>query len=104
MVTWDLAEGNPGCLSFMQEAYFGTIGTIDPFKVERAFRRMQDNNIRGSKLYMLWNDCCNRNTVFAVLVMLNQPLESIIKHINYEGGRGIPYTPEEMEKIKKEDD
>lgn len=101
MITWDLAEGNPGCLTFMMQAYFGT---ISPFKVERAFQRMQDNNIRGSKLYMLWNDCCDRNTVFAVLVMLNQPLESIINHINYEGGRGIPYTHEEIEKIKKEDD
>lgn len=101
MVTWALAEGNPGCLAFMEQAYLTS--PIDPFKVERAFRRMQDNNIKGSKLYMLWNDCCNRDTILAVLVMLNQPLESITEHINYEGGRGIPYTPEEIEKIKEED-
>lgn len=52
---------------------------------------MQDNNIRGAKLYMLWNDCCDRNTDKTMNIMLENPIEDIVKHINFEGGRGIKY-------------
>ena len=57
MVSFDLCEGNPGAFTFMMEAY-----DLNMFKAEGAFQRMQDNNIRGAKLYYLWNDCCDKNT------------------------------------------
>lgn len=86
MVTFDICKGNPGALSFLMLAY-----EDDMFKAERGFQRMQDNNITGSKLYMLWNDCCNRDTEMAVNIMCENDVDDIIKHINYENGRGIPY-------------
>ena len=86
MVSFDLCEGNPGALTFMGQAY-----SINPFKAENAFQRMQDNKIRGSKLYMLWNDCCDRDTNKAVEIMLNNDIDDIVKHINFEAGRGICY-------------
>lgn len=84
MVSFDICAGNPGALTFLMQAY-----DTDMFKAERALQRMQDNGITGSRLYMLWNDCCDRDTAHALEVMLNMSVEDIVRHINYEGGRGI---------------
>lgn len=89
MVSFDICEGNVGALTFLMEAY-----DIDLFGAEKAFQRMQDNNITGSKLYMLWNDCCKRDTKKALNVMNTNTIEDIINHINYENGRGIEYNEE----------
>ena len=54
----------------------------------------------GDKLYMLWNDCCDRDTALAVAVMNNLTEGEILRHINYEQGRGTPFTEEEKEKLE----
>lgn len=92
MVSFNICEGNPGALTFLMASY-----DIDMFGAERAFQRMQDNNITGCKLYMLWNDCCDRNTELALKIMTNCSIEKITEHINYEGGRGFAFTTEELE-------
>lgn len=86
MVSFDLFEGNPGAIRFCEEAY-----RIDMIAAERGFQRMDNHGIRGSKLYMLWNDCCNRDTAKAIKIMDNNSIDDIKKHINYEQGRGIAY-------------
>ena len=86
MVSFDICNGNVGALTFLMEAY-----DIDLFGAEKAFQRMQDNNITGSKLYMLWNDCCDRDTKKALQIMKNNTIQDIVEHINYENGRGIKY-------------
>lgn len=91
MVTFDICKGNPGALSFFMLAYKDYL-----FKAERGFQRMLDNNITGSKLYMLWNDCCSRDTAMAVNIMCENDVDDIIKHINYENGRGIPYETDQI--------
>ena len=87
MVGFNLCEGNPGALAFMMEAYM----EFNPFRAERGFQRMQCNGISGSRLYMLWNDCCNRDTKKAVDIMCEYSICDIIQHINYSDGRGIPF-------------
>lgn len=87
MVSFAILEGNPGATAFMAEAYNKFL-----FKAERAFQRMQDANITGAKLYMLWNDCCDRDTEKAINIMIDNDIDDIVSHINYENGRGIPYT------------
>lgn len=86
MVTFDIAQGNPGCLSFMGDAYARRM-----MDAERALQRMQDNDIKGDKIYMLWNDCCDRDTNKTLDIMLNNTIEDIVEHINYDHGRGIKY-------------
>lgn len=86
LVTFDLCERNLGTLIFMMEAY-----KMNPFRAEEGFARMRDNNITGDKLYILWNDCCKKNTSKAIEVICNNDIDSIVTHINYENGRGIPY-------------
>ena len=51
MVGFEICGGSPGTLRFLMDAY-----RADMFKAEAAFQRMQDNNITGTKRYMLWND------------------------------------------------
>ena len=80
----DVSEGNPGALVFMLEAH-----EKNPFAAELALERMKRNGITGSKLYILWNDYCMRDTEKAILLMLNKPIDEIkgflalhtIKHI-----------------------
>ena len=91
MVSFEICEGNIGALTFLMGAY-----DVDMFGAEKAFQRMQDNNITGSKLYMLWNDCCDRDTEKALQIMNNNTIQDIVEHINYENGRGIKYEESEV--------
>ena len=86
MVSFDLCKGNPGALHFMMDSYM----KCNPFRAEAGFQRMQDNNITGSMLYMLWNDCCNRDTAMAIDIMVNKDITIIKKHV-LNRGRGIPF-------------
>ena len=86
MVNISICEGNPGCIAFVRQAY-----SLSPFEAEKAFQRMDNNEIHGDKLYMLWNDCCDRDTEKAIKIMLFNTIENIKEHINYEHGRGIKY-------------
>lgn len=86
MVSFDICEGNPGALTFLMQAYDKHL-----FVAERAFQKMQDARITGPKLYMIWNDCCDRDTDKAVDMMLNEDIDTILHYINYENGRGIHY-------------
>ena len=92
MVNFNICEGNSGALTFLTLAYAPTKSMPEIMKAEKAFQRMQDEDITGSKLYMLWNDCCNRDTEYTIEIMLRNSIDDIVKHINYEGGRGIAYT------------
>lgn len=91
LVSFDMCEGNPGAVAFMMAAYNPEKSMPEIIKAETAFKRMDEVNIRGSQLYMLWNDCCNRDTEKAIEIMKTKPIEEIVKHINFEGGRGYAF-------------
>lgn len=93
LVTFDICDGNPGALAFVMEAYMSS-----PMSAEDGFQRMRDNQITGSRLYMLWNDCCGRNTELAILVMRMMPIAEVVRHINYEGGYGLRISKDEVQK------
>lgn len=89
----EITEGNPGCMAFVEQAYMG--GDLhEALEAESAFDRVTKAGIRGSRLYMLWNDCCNRDTKMAVKIMQEHSIEDILHHIDdgiRDRGRGIPY-------------
>lgn len=95
----EVSQGNPGALLFFGEAMQKGPNFQ---KANSGFNRMLQNNIKGSKLFMLWNDCLNRDTEKAVYVMLHDNIESIKDHINFEGGKGIPYENNEPKPYFKE--
>lgn len=96
MVTFDICAGNPGALQFLMQAY-----DMDMFKAEQGFQRMQRAGIAGARLYMLWNDCCNRDTEAALLAMNMLNIESVVEFINYEGGAVFLSTLKPSERRRK---
>lgn len=103
----EFCGGNPGALGFFCEAIGSNNPNMDKKDHEKAisgFERMKINGITDSKLYMLWNDCCNRDTKKAIHIMLHDNIDNIHKHINYDRGRGIPYTNGEPKPYRKEKD
>lgn len=97
----EVCQGNPGALQFFMEA-INKQNERAFQKANSGFNRMLENNIKGSKLYMLWNDCLNRDTERTLYVMLHDSIESIVEHINYDGGRGIPYEENEPKPYYRE--
>ena len=95
MTPFDIAEGNPGAMTFMLSAYnsYPDLANLALFSMER-------NGITGSALYMLWNDCCDRDTKMAVEAALYCPLGFLKDHINKRGGRGIRIKVEDIVKFK----
>lgn len=91
MVDFSICQVNNGAISFLSEAYSPIRGWPEIAKAEIAFQRMYNNDIKGVLLYILWNDCCDRNTDKALRIMRDNSIEDILKHINAAGGRGIPY-------------
>lgn len=98
MMAKEYCGGNIGALSFFLDALDN-----DNQKALSGFKRMYDNGITNEKLYMLWNDCCRKDTARAIYIMLHDNIESIHKHINRENGYGIPYFENEPEPYKKEE-
>ena len=87
----EIAQGNPGALNFAVQAYIR-----NPALAERSFQRMVDANIAGTKLYMLWSDCLQRNVEASLKVMNTWQIGKILGAINYDGGRGYEITEEDM--------
>lgn len=94
MVTWDLAEKNMGALAFMMDAYgIQPSSERNPLRAEQAFSRMERQGITGVNLYILWNDCCGRDTEKAIKIMCEKEIGEIREHLNH-GMTGIPFEDE----------
>lgn len=88
-----LSEGNPGAMTCICGILKKAENNIDVVKYLLVFDSLE---IYGAKLYMLWNDCCDRDfdklfKIIDFLVEGRYTKEKILEHINYEGGRGIPF-------------
>lgn len=92
---FDLAEGNLGAMTFILTAY-----TNYPILADKAFFRMESNGITGYALYMLWNDCCGRDTEMAIKAAFYCKLGFLKDHINKRGGRGLRISSEDIVKAK----
>lgn len=89
---WRISKGNPGAMRFLVEAI-----AVDEESAIRGFSRMWKAGIAGDKLYMLWNDCCERDTARAIRAMTGMDIDNILTKINYSQGRGIPIRGDEVE-------
>ena len=96
-----ISEGNPGALTCMMELLEDRMGY--------NFMLMLDSlEIYGEKIYMLWNDCCDRDITRMKLIIKNWQqgyitMEEIHEHIS--GGYGKPFdNVKSQEEIDKEID
>ena len=83
-----LAQGNPGAMAFTMELLANGDDASRDMAIT-ALKRMDAIGIRGAKLYMLWNDCCGRDSEKAVIEMLNRSTQDLTYALI--GGRGTPF-------------
>lgn len=82
----DVSKGNPGALQFALSAI-----AFDPFIGASALRIALNHGIIGDKLYMIWNDCCDRDILRTLQLITFGKKEEIEYYLNYEEGRGKPF-------------
>lgn len=99
MVSTEICNYHPGALTFMMAAYHEYLPEAD-----LAFQRMLDNGIVGDQLYILWYECCNKNTYATLQVMINNDIDDIKRHINYNRMNCIKYDiKEETNHVQEEE-
>ena len=84
-----MSEGNPGCLAFLME-----LVKYREIKAMSDILLFDNMRVYGSKLYIFWNDCCDRNMEKASLVMDKLKKGEMEKQIflnHIDGVRGIPF-------------
>ena len=86
-----LAQGNPGAMAFTMELVANGDDASRDMAIT-ALKRMDALGIRGKKLYMLWNDCCDRDTEKTVIEMLYRGRKEL--ELALAGGRGVPFKDE----------
>lgn len=72
-----MSDGNPGCLMFLMQLFEDNLS-----KAFMLCLRFDMMGLYGSRLYQLWNDCCDRdiNIVYKVLEQYSDA--DIISHID----------------------
>lgn len=89
------SQGNPGAATAILELYKAT-ERRSPLAFGTFILMLEQLRLYGAGIYMLWNDCLGRSIcgLMSLIeawrndVILN---EVILKHVNLEGGRGIPF-------------
>lgn len=64
-----LSEGNVGAVTFLLDIVKYTNENGDIFGWQQIFKEIDLMGLYGSHLYMLYNDCCNRNIRKAIKVI-----------------------------------
>ena len=85
----DFSEGNPGCAEFIMESLNKT-----PQFMMKVLMFADNNEIYGSKLYMLWNDCCDRDldkVDKTIDYLLTNKVSQATIHENLNRGRALPF-------------
>ncbi len=81
-IAMSMGEGNPGALSLVMEILTGEPKNIFILLKCDAYR------IYGSRLYMFWNDCCDRDINRMRQAIDEYNREEILDHIDNNGGYG----------------
>lgn len=78
LLAWVVSEnGNIGAYTFAREALM-----LDHDAAEYGLRKLIDYDIPGEYIYVFWNDCCKRDTKFAIEVMKTYSRDQILDALN----------------------
>lgn len=72
-----IANGNIGALTCCMEL----LGTSNE-KAITALQRAYEMGLKGDKLYLIWNDCCDRNAIKTIEVLHEKSKEELWDHID----------------------
>ena len=88
-----MCDGNPGCLSFLMMV-------IEKESIDVFFEiviKLDIAELYGSLIYMLWNDCCDRDTQKTIRMIRKLDCETIRNYV-VDKGYGTKYVDEELQK------
>lgn len=77
-----MAEGNIGAVRVLSEIFNIKDGI-------KHILHLDSIGLYGSKLYMLWNDCCDRDINKVLKIIYSVNIDDIHSHLS--GGRGTPF-------------
>ena len=91
----EMSEGNPGAMTVVMQLM--DLGNKGEFKAITTLLFLDTLEVYGSRLYMLWNDCCDRdiNVMMDIVKQVQQGSrshEDFNKHIGNGDGRGVPFA------------
>ena len=75
-----LSDGNIGAVAFITDVLDKAFKEQDELAA-LALSRAKTFNIVGTKLYLLWNDCCGRDTDKAIRVLAEHSKDDIMDHL-----------------------
>lgn len=78
-----LADGNIGAVAFISDVLDRCVKDKDEIAA-LALTRAKAFNIVGTKLYLLWNDCCGKDTDKAIRVLAEHSKDDIIDHLTFD--------------------
>jgi hypothetical protein len=78
-----LGDGNIGALAFISEVLDKCIKEKDEMAA-LALTRAKAFDIVGTKLYLIWNDCCERDTDKAIRVLAENSKDDIMEHLTFD--------------------
>lgn len=83
-----VADGNIGALTCCMDL----IETTNE-KAITALQRAYEMELKGDKLYLIWNDCCNRDAEKTIQVLHEKSKEELWDHIDMinHGYRCVPF-------------
>lgn len=100
-LVFNYSQGNPGAMTVVTLILKAAAKDLAYMQCLDMFDKLK---LKGPKLYMLWNDCCNRDIdkilKITFLLKLGELTEQDIhEHINYEKGRGREFDSELLNKV-----
>lgn len=78
-----LSEGNLGAVAFITDVLDKAVKEHDEMAA-LALTRAKTFNVVGTKLYLLWNDCCGRDTDKAIRVLAENSKDDIMEHLTFD--------------------
>ncbi len=78
-----LSDGNIGAVAFITDVLDKAMKENDEMAA-LALSRAKTFNIVGTKLYLLWNDCCGRDTDKAIRVLAENSKDDIMDHLTFD--------------------
>jgi len=89
-----MSEGNPGCITFLMEV----MKNVDQFRFIEMVLRLDKAELYGSHIYMLWNDCCDRDLDKTIEMITNIKNDDELRSYVIDRGYGKKYEQQKSPK------
>lgn len=86
-----MSDGNPGCLEFLMDVF--KTQNVETFY--EMIIRLDNAELYGQFIYMLWNDCCVRDTYKTIRMIRRLDVDTLRSYVS-DTRRGRRYFEDEF--------